>query len=72
VIVPETNAEEASEVAARLRARIARRGFGSDEELPLGAATGFAIFPADGTSAEQLLGFADADLFAAKRDARLA
>ena len=68
VIVPEANAEEAFEVASRLRARVSRRGLGSDEELPLGAAAGFAMFPADGVSAEELLGFADSDLFAAKRN----
>jgi diguanylate cyclase (GGDEF)-like protein len=67
VIVAETDAEEAEEVAARVRARVASRGFGSDEELPLSGATGFAMFPADGESAEQLLSFADVDLLAAKR-----
>jgi len=67
VIVEETDAEEAGEVAARIRARIARRGYGSDEELPLSGATGYAIFPADGLSTEELLGFADLDLLAAKR-----
>ncbi|MBK5221235.1 MAG: GGDEF domain-containing protein [Thermoleophilia bacterium] len=67
VIVEETDAEEIGEVAARIRARIARRGFGSDAELPLSGATGFAVFPVDGTSAEALLGFADLDLLAAKR-----
>ena len=70
VIVPEAHAEEAEEVAARLRARVARRGFGSDEERPVSAATGFAMFPADGASVEDLLSSADIDLFAAKRDSR--
>jgi diguanylate cyclase (GGDEF)-like protein len=70
VIVPEASAEEAEEVAARLRARIARRGFGSDEKWPVSAACGFALFPADGVSGDDLLAFADADLFAAKRDGR--
>jgi len=72
VIVPEANAEEVEEVAARLRGRVSRRGFGSDEARPVSAATGFAMFPADGTSAEQLLGFADTDLFEAKRARRVA
>jgi diguanylate cyclase (GGDEF)-like protein len=67
VIVEETDAEEADEVAARIRARVAQRGFGSDERLPLGGATGIAIYPTDGLSAEQLLGCADDDLFTAKR-----
>jgi diguanylate cyclase (GGDEF)-like protein len=70
VIVPEAHAEEAEEIAARLRTRVARRGFGSDESRPISAATGFAMFPADGASAEQLLGRADDDLFVAKRAGR--
>jgi diguanylate cyclase (GGDEF)-like protein len=67
VIVEEADAGEASEVAARIRARISERGYGSDERLPLSGATGFAIYPDDGLSAEDLLGFADQDLLAAKR-----
>jgi diguanylate cyclase (GGDEF)-like protein len=72
VIVPEANAEEAGEVAARLRQRISSRGFGTDESRPLSAATGFAMYPADGTTVEDLMGFADLDLFAAKRHGRSA
>jgi len=72
VIVPEADAEEAEEVAARLRRRVAHRGFGTDESHPVSAATGFAMFPADGASGEDLLGFADLDLFAAKRARRAA
>jgi diguanylate cyclase (GGDEF)-like protein len=71
VIVPEVNAEEAGEVATRLRGRVAQRGFGSDEMRPVTAATGFAMFPADGRTADELLGVADADLFAAKRGGRV-
>ncbi len=70
VIVPEANAEEVEEVAARLRARVARRGFGSDEKWPVSATSGFAMFPVDGGGVEDLLGFADSDLFAAKRAGR--
>ena len=70
--MPEANAEEAEEVAARLRARVRRRGFGSDEARPVSAATGFAMFPADGDTPRTLLGFADSDLFAAKRERRVA
>jgi diguanylate cyclase (GGDEF)-like protein len=72
VIVPEAHAEEAEEIAGRMRDRVARRGVGSDESRPVSAATGFAMFPADGASAEQLLGRADDDLFAAKRASRSA
>jgi diguanylate cyclase (GGDEF)-like protein len=70
VIVPEVNAEEAGEVAKRLRGRVSKRGFGSDEMRPVSAATGFAMFPADGRTVEELLGVADGDLFAAKRGVR--
>lgn len=72
VIVPEADAEEAEEVAARLRRRVAHRGFGTDESHPVSAATGFAMFPADGSTGEELLSFADLDLFASKRAGRAA
>ncbi|MEZ5076108.1 MAG: GGDEF domain-containing protein [Solirubrobacterales bacterium] len=67
VIVPEADGDQAAEVAARLRERVARRGFGTDQSRPVTAATGFATFPADGTTVEDLLGFADLDLFSVKR-----
>lgn len=70
VIVPEVNAEEAGEVAKRLRGRVSRRGFGSDEMRPVSASTGFAMFPSDGRTVDELLSVADQDLLAAKRDAR--
>lgn len=69
VIVPEVNAEEAGEVAKRLRDRVSHRGFGSDEMRPVSAATGIALFPADGRTVEKLLGGADDHLFAAKHGA---
>jgi diguanylate cyclase (GGDEF)-like protein len=72
VIVPETATEEAEEVAARLCARIRHRGFGNDESRPVSATVGIAMFPSDGGSGEELLGYADLDLFSAKRDARAA
>jgi diguanylate cyclase (GGDEF)-like protein len=67
VIVPEVNADQAGEVAARLRTAVAQRGFGSDEERPLTAATGSATYPAEGKTVEELLGVADLDLFSSKR-----
>jgi diguanylate cyclase (GGDEF)-like protein len=70
VIVPEVNAEEAGEVAKRLRGRVACRGFGSDEVRPVTAASGYAMYPADGRTVDELLGVADADLFAGKAEAR--
>jgi diguanylate cyclase (GGDEF)-like protein len=70
VIVPEANAEEAEEVGVRLRTRVCNRGFGSDERWPITAACGFAMFPVDGATVDDLLGYADSDLFAAKREGR--
>ena len=70
VIVPEVDAEEAGEVSARLRGRVSERGFGSDELRPVTATTGFAMFPADGRTADELLRVADADLLAGKPAAR--
>ena len=70
VIVPEVNAEEVGEVAKRLRARVAQRGFGSDDMRPVTAASGFAMYPADGRTVDELLSVADADLFSSKRDER--
>ncbi|HWP33661.1 MAG TPA: GGDEF domain-containing protein [Solirubrobacterales bacterium] len=67
VIAPETNGEEAEDVAARIRNCVRRC---SREELPISGGTGFAIFPGDGRSAEQLLGCADADLLGSKRGGR--
>lgn len=71
-IVPEAGAEQAAEVAARLCDRVRNRGFGSDDTRPVSAAAGIAIFPGDGVSGEDLLGCADLDLFAAKREDRIA
>jgi diguanylate cyclase (GGDEF)-like protein len=70
VIVPEAGAEEAEEVAARLRERIREAGVAA-EGLGVSASTGLAVFPADGTTAEALLGVADRDLFASKPGGRL-
>jgi diguanylate cyclase (GGDEF)-like protein len=68
VIVPEADGMQAAEVATRLRLRVARRGFGRDESRPVTAATGFATYPADGATVEDLVGFADLDLFSVKRN----
>jgi diguanylate cyclase (GGDEF)-like protein len=70
VIVPEAGGGQAAEVSKRLRDRVASRGFGSDDSRPITAATGFATYPADGTTVEDLLGFADLDLFSVKHHGR--
>lgn len=67
VIAPETNSEEAVDVAARLRGRLRECG----EGIHVAAGTGFAIFPADGRSIDELFGYADRDLMAAKRGGRV-
>ncbi len=72
VIAPETHAEEAGEVAARLCRRIRNRGYGTDLSLPVSAAAGIAMFPADAGDAQALLHRADLDLFTAKRQHRAA
>jgi diguanylate cyclase (GGDEF)-like protein len=66
VIAPETNNEEAEDVAARVRTRLRECG----DSVDVSAGTGFAIFPADGRSVDELLGFADRDLLAAKQAGR--
>ena len=68
VIAPETNGEEAEEVAARLRARVRDCGVGG---LSISAGAGFAIFPADGRVADELLRHADHDLLDAKHTSRV-
>jgi diguanylate cyclase (GGDEF)-like protein len=69
VIAPETNTEEALDVAARLRSRIAMCG---NSTASVSAGTGFAVFPADGRTPGELLGRADNDLRLAKQAGRLA
>ena len=53
VIVPEANAEEAEEVAARLRGPGRPPRLRQRRERPVRAATGFAMFPADGTTSRR-------------------
>lgn len=67
ILAPETNAEEAEEVAARVRLQLGERG---DGERTVSARTGFAIFSVDGRSVDELLSFADVQLFGAKQEAR--
>jgi diguanylate cyclase (GGDEF)-like protein len=59
VIAPETNGDAARELTARLRDSIA----GVDVRgRPLGACTGFAIFPDDAETLNKLLAHADEEL----------
>jgi len=67
ILAPETNAEEAEEIAARVRLQLHERG---DGVRSVEARTGFATFPADGRTADELLSYADVQLFGAKQEAR--
>jgi diguanylate cyclase (GGDEF)-like protein len=66
VIAPDTNGEEAEAVAERLRVRVRAS---QSEGASVTAGTGFAIFPGDGRTPDELLRAADSDLFGAKRAA---
>jgi diguanylate cyclase (GGDEF)-like protein len=68
VIAPETNGEEAEDVAARLRTRLRECGVGGP---PISAGVGLAVFPADGRAADELFRCADRDLLGAKRVGRV-
>ncbi|MGH8286438.1 MAG: GGDEF domain-containing protein, partial [Steroidobacteraceae bacterium] len=67
VLMPETDAGGAAEVAQRVRERLAK------EPLPAGAVTlsfGVAEFPAHGDTGESVISAADAVLYQAKREGR--
>ena len=65
MIAPETNGEEAEDVAARLRARV--RDCGRDG-VHVSAGAGYAIFPGDGRTVHELLSRAVRDLLGAKHN----
>ena len=63
VVLPETNSEQAQQIATRVRERIA-----SDGQSPaISAAVGTAVFPDDGESIDKLLSAADRALYGMKR-----
>ncbi len=63
VVLPETNAAAAQEVARRAAERLALDA----EQPPLTASMGVAVYPHDGQSAEGLIGTADRMLYGMKR-----
>jgi diguanylate cyclase (GGDEF)-like protein len=63
VVLPETTATQAQQIAGRIRDRIASDG----ESPPISAAVGAAIFPDDGDSIDTLLSAADRALYGMKR-----
>jgi diguanylate cyclase (GGDEF)-like protein len=67
LLLPETPVERATEVAERIRARMAQEQFGNGR-VTLSA--GVAEFPANGETPEGILSAADAALYRAKNDGR--
>jgi len=63
VVLPETNAEEASRVARRICERIANDG----NEPKLSVSVGIAVYPQDGDTIEKLLREADSALYSMKQ-----
>ncbi|MFZ3200092.1 MAG: GGDEF domain-containing protein, partial [Candidatus Acidiferrales bacterium] len=62
LILPESNASEASQVAMRICERLAR----DSQEPRITASVGMSVYPADGTTVEKLLGAADRALYRMK------
>ncbi len=67
VLAPETDAEGAMILAARIRERVSRVQISGEA---MGATVGFSIYPADGGSAQLLLARADARMLADKSRSR--
>jgi diguanylate cyclase (GGDEF)-like protein len=67
VLAPETDRYAATQLAERLRRAVAD---GVEGMAPIGVSVGFALFPHDAPSPQQLLARADAAALAAKRRAR--
>jgi diguanylate cyclase (GGDEF)-like protein len=67
VIAPESAVDEAEELAQRLRDLLADCG---EDGQRITGATGIAVYPADGRTADDLLSFADAHLLARKQEGR--
>ena len=68
VILPETAAEDAATVAARVLDAFRRSPFAAEgrQPFPIGASIGIATHPGDGRSATELIAAADAALYRAK------
>ncbi len=63
VVLPETDSQQAQQIAKRIRERLA-----SDGESPsISVSVGSAVFPEDGETVEELLSAADSALYSMKR-----
>ena len=63
VVLPETDSQQARQVATRIRERLASDG----ESPPISVSFGSSVFPQDGETLEKLLSAADRALYAMKR-----
>lgn len=71
VIMPETDSEEAYNVAIRLIDKIEKFKFHQkDKTISVTASIGYAIFPDHGSEAKELFAFADTMLFKAKSEGK--
>jgi diguanylate cyclase (GGDEF)-like protein len=68
IILPETDAEEASQVAGRIIAAFRDHAFKGEQRgpVPIGTSIGSATFPGDGRSATDLIAAADRALYRVK------
>jgi diguanylate cyclase (GGDEF)-like protein len=67
ILLPDTNAFDALEVAEHIRARVAAKAF-TGRKITL--SIGVSEFPVDGESGEAIIGVADEALYQAKREGR--
>jgi diguanylate cyclase (GGDEF)-like protein len=72
VILPETDAEDASHAAQRILDAFRDQPFVGEQRgpVPIAASIGTATFPADGRTATELIACADRALYQVKRDGR--
>ena len=63
VVLPETDAGQAQQIATRICERLAADG----ESPPISVSVGAAVFPEDGESTDKLLSAADCALYGMKR-----
>ena len=73
LILPETDAEEASHAAQRILEAFRDQPFVGEQRgpVPIAASIGTATFPADGRTATELIAAADRVLYQVKRDGRV-